>query len=287
MRLQGSRTFGHRRLACRPALERLEDRTVPSSGWGNFAHDPQHTGLSTVASQPLDRIDWQTPVDQGPVFFSHYGVPVITAENTVIYPVAVNSDNDRARRHGVRHQRGILFAIGGLPKYTLTDTVSLDPAAPGQSVSFTATVRPIKNGPAPTGTIAFEDGSTVLARINLANGQASYTTAFHQLGSRFITALYSGDSTYASGSTELVESICHADFAILATSTNPSILGHSITLNRHRDGVEPDRWRTHGENHLPRWIEEPGKRSTGERASDLVGERSLGWVTCVDNCLRR
>jgi len=105
MRLQGSRTFGHRRLACRPALERLEDRTVPSSGWGNFAHDPQHTGLSTVASQPLDRIDWQTPVDQGPVFFSHYGVPVITAENTVIYPVAVNSDNDRARRHGVRHQR--------------------------------------------------------------------------------------------------------------------------------------------------------------------------------------
>jgi hypothetical protein len=71
-------------------LEALEDRCLLS--WVEFGGDPQHTGISGVASQGLDSIHWSTPVDLSPVMSGndlliHYGSPVITPGNTVIIPV--------------------------------------------------------------------------------------------------------------------------------------------------------------------------------------------------------
>ncbi len=61
--------------------------------WSDYAHDPQHTAISPVASQPLHRVIWQTSVDlsvptnnTGELFI-HYGSPLITRSNTVIVPV--------------------------------------------------------------------------------------------------------------------------------------------------------------------------------------------------------
>ena len=63
-----------------------------SLSWSGYGHDPQHTALTSVASQPLARIRWQTPVDllpqfQGNDLLIHYGSPLVTAANTVIIPV--------------------------------------------------------------------------------------------------------------------------------------------------------------------------------------------------------
>jgi Bacterial Ig-like domain (group 3) len=123
---------------------------------------------------------------------------------------------------------GILFALGGFPKYTLTNLASINPAYPGQPVTFTTTVTPRNLGVTPTGTITFEDGANVLATLTLTNGQASFTTSFHTQANHFITALYNGDGNYPAGSTELVESVRHSDIAVLATSANPSIFSQSI-----------------------------------------------------------
>ena len=61
--------------------------------WGGYAGNPQHTALSTVASQNLDGILWTASVDLDPqysgsgVLYIHYGSPVITQDDTMIVPV--------------------------------------------------------------------------------------------------------------------------------------------------------------------------------------------------------
>lgn len=73
--------------------------------WSGHGHDPQHTGVSSVASQPLQQIKWQTPVDLAPQYvgttlYAHYGSPVVTRQNTVIVPVKTGAiDGFRVEAH--------------------------------------------------------------------------------------------------------------------------------------------------------------------------------------------
>jgi hypothetical protein len=61
--------------------------------WFGYGRDAQHTAVSGIASQNLDRIAWSTPVDLAPKYtpsgglLTHYGSPVVTALNTVVIPV--------------------------------------------------------------------------------------------------------------------------------------------------------------------------------------------------------
>jgi hypothetical protein len=67
--------------------------TANAQAWSTFGRDAQHTALSTTASQPLNRVVWQMPVDLQPQYsgngslLSHYGSPLMTASNTVVVPV--------------------------------------------------------------------------------------------------------------------------------------------------------------------------------------------------------
>jgi hypothetical protein len=67
--------------------------------WDGYAGDPQHTAVSSVASQSLQSIHWETPVDLEPPYTGndelliHYGSPVITPGNTVIIPVKTSSNS--------------------------------------------------------------------------------------------------------------------------------------------------------------------------------------------------
>ncbi len=68
--------------------------TAKADGWYTQGGNSQHTGLSTVPSQPLQGIHWSTPVDLSlPVgtIYIHYGSPVATPRNTVIVPIKVGS----------------------------------------------------------------------------------------------------------------------------------------------------------------------------------------------------
>lgn len=60
--------------------------------WAGYGHDPQHTAVSTTASQSLSNKHWSTAIDSDPVLsagnlYVHYGSPIVTAANTVIVPV--------------------------------------------------------------------------------------------------------------------------------------------------------------------------------------------------------
>jgi len=71
---------------------------------------------------------------------------------------------------------------------------SLNPAAVGESVTFTATVTSSQG--TPTGTVSFLDGTTHLGTETLSSGTASLTTSTLAAGAHSITAAYSGDSTF-------------------------------------------------------------------------------------------
>ncbi len=71
-------------------------------------------------------------------------------------------------------------------------------AFPGATLKFLATIGDIGNGPIPTGTVQFSDGSTALgAPVPVLQGVATLSSSQFALGAHSVTAAYSGDSNYA------------------------------------------------------------------------------------------
>ncbi len=96
--MSGSGPKPHRRERAGAIIFAASVAALPAlaiaQAWDGYAGNPQHTALSSVGTQPLDSIRWETPVDLDPQFnshngdlYAHYGSPVITAQNTVIVPV--------------------------------------------------------------------------------------------------------------------------------------------------------------------------------------------------------
>ncbi len=119
---------------------------------------------------------------------------------------------------------------------TTTLTTSGTPSASGAAVTFTATVAPSSGTGTPTGTVNFLDGTTVLASdVALTAGVASFTTSTTSplaLGTHSITAVYSGDTTYApSTSSPLSQVVVNsASTTTVTSSANPSVSGESVTF---------------------------------------------------------
>jgi hypothetical protein len=91
---------------------------------------------------------------------------------------------------------------------TTTLAAAPNPSTPGQAVTFTATVRPASATGTPTGTVTFMDGGTTIGSVTISGGVATFTTSTLASGSHSITAVYSGDATFAaSTSTRLVEQV--------------------------------------------------------------------------------
>ena len=72
----------------------------------------------------------------------------------------------------------------------------------GQTVTLSAEVISSNVANPPTGIVTFFDGSTALGKAPLTNGFATFTTAKLAPGTHAISTSYSGDVTYASGTTQ-------------------------------------------------------------------------------------
>jgi len=120
-------------------------------------------------------------------------------------------------------------------KISTTTTItnaSPSPSTYGQAVTFTATVTAAAG--APTGTVRFKDGLTVLGTGAVSGGTATFTTTATQLsgGSNSITAAYGGDSDdLASTSTAFSQTVNKAaTTTLLNSSPNPATVGQTVTL---------------------------------------------------------
>jgi hypothetical protein len=111
---------------------------------------------------------------------------------------------------------------------------SANPAVFGQSVTITARVTANAPGSGtPTGTVTFEDGSTILTTTMLdATGRATYTNSGLSVGSHAISMVYSGDGTYLPSTSLAMSQGVSRDSTTtaLVSSLNPSALGLMVTF---------------------------------------------------------
>ncbi|HEY2497399.1 MAG TPA: S8 family serine peptidase [Candidatus Angelobacter sp.] len=97
-------------------------------------------------------------------------------------------------------------------------TAGANPAVIGAALTFSASVAPASA----TGTIIFFDGTTPISgNLPLIGGTAAFTTSELSAGSHSISAQYSGDDTFNSGSsTTLVQNILKAQSTIVVAAAD-------------------------------------------------------------------
>ena len=125
---------------------------------------------------------------------------------------------------------------------TTTLTSATNPSVWGQSVVFTATITP--SAPLPTGTVTFQDGGTnITGCVNraVAVGAATCTTAALAVGSHTVTAVYSGNATYATSTSAPVTQVVNmgSTTTVVVSSVNPSVSGQSVTYTGTVTAVAP------------------------------------------------
>ena len=127
----------------------------------------------------------------------------------------------------------VAVANGILVPTCVCVTSSQNPSNSGQSVTFTAKVS--GSGGTPTGTIQFQtDGINFGSPVTLVNGSASSTAiATLSVGNHVVTAIYSGDSGFATSTGTLyggqtVKQVYKSTSTAVSSSLNPSNFGQSV-----------------------------------------------------------
>jgi hypothetical protein len=89
-------------------------------------------------------------------------------------------------------------------------TSSLNPSNFGQTVTFTASVKPsIAGAPTPTGTVKFMDGATLLSTKTLGGGIAAFSTSSLAVGTHHITTVYGGSLDYVGSTSPVLTQTVH------------------------------------------------------------------------------
>src|SRR5438309_1777811 len=105
-------------------------------------------------------------------------------------------------------------------------TSSPNPSTVGQTVTLSSTVSAVAPATGvPTGTVTFRDGATSLGVVTLVNGSASLSISTLAAGSHSLTAVYSGDASFAASTSATVTQIVNG--AVAATSTSLTSSSHS------------------------------------------------------------
>jgi hypothetical protein len=118
-----------------------------------------------------------------------------------------------------------------------TLVASANPSASGQTVTFTATISAMPPGfGTPTGSVTFQEGSTVLAsEVELdGTGHATFSTASLPTGTHTLTAAYSGDGSFqsSSGDTSVYPQVVkrYPSSTVVTSTPAPAVYGQAVTF---------------------------------------------------------
>ncbi len=124
------------------------------------------------------------------------------------------------------------WVASGLATTTTTVISSQNPQAYGSPVTFTATVT-TSGSTAPTGTVTFNDGTAQLGTGTLNGSQvATFATSTLAPGDHSITAVYGGDTSNASSTSDvLTQTVTPATFTFVSNgSASHTVLAGQTTL---------------------------------------------------------
>ncbi|MFZ0318985.1 MAG: Ig-like domain repeat protein [Candidatus Sulfotelmatobacter sp.] len=123
--------------------------------------------------------------------------------------------------------------VAALTSTTTALTAAPNPALAGQTVILTATVTPAPTGSS-LGSISFYNSATLLGSGNLnSSGIATFTTTSLSAGADSLTAVYSGNASYATSTSSAYTETVTAPTSTTTTLTgapNPALVGQSVTL---------------------------------------------------------
>jgi hypothetical protein len=107
-------------------------------------------------------------------------------------------------------------------------TSSANPATPGQSVTFTATVTPSDA----TGSVTFLNNGTSIGSSLVSGGVATFTTSTLPTGTNSVSASYGGDSRYAASTSPVLSEVVKtpSTTTTLTINPNPSVYSAAVTL---------------------------------------------------------
>ena len=232
----------------------------------NFANFPVYSGLSAVNPAPANLYYWD---DDG----SMTGWKPATAiggpyQNPAVYTITlpqqslgvhtlylfadygdegegISSSAGVGSSPVISNLQAVSYAVLPAPT-TTTVTADVNLQSAGNTVNFTATVRPGTGRTAvPTGSVYFFDGSTLLGESTLTPNGSAYTATYAWTaieGSNTIEAVYDGDGNYASSSATLTETVEGAPAAIniVAGNNQTGAVGTAYTYALEVQVVDAD-----------------------------------------------
>ena len=191
--------------------------TTPISGLGiGPANAPAATPLLSPGSGSYSSVQLVTLSDATPGAVIHYTTdgttptassasysarPITVSNSQTIQAIAVASGYANSAVAAARYTINLAMTTASL-------LASINPAAVGETVTFTLTVKPTSGSGIPTGTITFSVDGGARAVVSLdGTGNARYSSHSLGAGSHAIVAFYSGNSSYAPSSASLIEDI--------------------------------------------------------------------------------
>ncbi len=122
----------------------------------------------------------------GSASFETFSLPVGTTKLTATYSGDLKFDPSTSTA---------LSEVVTKASTSTTLSSSANPSTSGELVTFTAMV--VSSTGTPSGTVTFKAGSTTLGTETLSDGTASFSTAGLAVGTNSITAVYAGNTDYA------------------------------------------------------------------------------------------
>jgi hypothetical protein len=156
------------------------------------------------------------------------GVAILTTANLVSGPNTVTAQYSGDGQNNSSTSAGVSENVR-FTSYTNLAS-SANSSAYGAPVTLTATIAPANNGE--TGSVQFFNGSVLLGTVTLSSGQAALTTSTLPVGTDSITAVYSGDSSFANSTSAALQLTVNkvSTATTLSSSPNPSTYGGSVAL---------------------------------------------------------